>query len=237
MFSLALCGLAIGLLAHGRLGSSVLSQTWQVVRSLVAPLALAIVATLLAIVVLSLRVTQAVPLVTPLVIICLAMWRGNDQRTGNAATDAIAALPEFGAMLKDLTVFAVGFALARALTDSGLFVAITHAIVSLPLAGCVPAVLVVLTVILGCLGVPAMVCAGLIAAASISLMPMSFPAERMILSGYAWMAASMLSVTSGTLTVVASSFAVALRPLVLGRNLLFVTSLGAVVATVASVLF
>lgn len=100
-----------------------------------------------------------------------------------------------------------------------------------------PVSLVAITVVLVFLGVPAMVCAGLMAAASATLMGGSPPPVRLVLALYAWASASMLSVTSGTLTVVASSFGVTLRPLVLGRNLLFIVAFGMLVAVLASFAF
>lgn len=235
MFAVALCGLAVGLIVHGRLQSSVLRQTADVVRPLVLPLGLAIAATLLATVTLSLRVTQVVPFVAPLVIALLALRQeARRNPAGGPLRLALRALPECGGALKDLTVYVVGFALARALTDSGVFQAVTDAVLSLQIGGAVPATLVVLTVVLGLLGVPAMVCAGLVAASSALLLSSAPSIVRLILTSYAWSSVSMLSVTSGTLTVVASAFGVALRPLVLGRNLLAIVVFGALVAALAS---
>lgn len=227
MFAVALGGLAVGLVVHGRLAPSVLRQTASVVRPLLIPLGLAIVATLTATAALSLRVTQAVSLVAPFVVCLLGLgYGGRLSLTAGPAHDATKALPECGGSLRDLTVFAVGFALARALTDSGVFQAVTDAVVSLQIASCIPAILVLLAVVLAFLGVPAMVCAGLVAAASSLLMGDSPPINRLVLASYAWSSASMLSVTSGTLTIVASSFGVPLRPLVLGLNLLAIAVFG-----------
>ena len=234
-FGVALCGVAVGLVVHGRLQSSVLRQAACVVRPLLLPLGLAITATLTATLTLSLRVTQVVPLVAPLVILTLAL-RSDIRRplTTVTARDAINAVPASGAALKDLTVFAVGFALAQALTDSGIFAAITNAVVAWQIGSCIPATLMLLTVALALLGVPAMVCAGLVAAAASSLMGHSPLVDHLVLVSCAWSFASMLSVTSGTLTVVASAFGVSLRPLVLGRNLLAILAFGALVAALTS---
>ena len=234
MFAIALCGLAVGLLLHGSLEVSVLRQTTNVARPLVLPLGLAIAATLLATLALSLRVTQVVPLVAPLVIALLALRpEARHVPAGGPLQLALRALPECGGALKDLTVYVVGFALARALTDSGIFLAVTHAVLGLSIGGAVPATLVLLTLVLGLLGVPAMVCAGLVAASSALLLGSAPPIVRLILTSYAWSSASMLSVTSGTLTVVASTFGVALRPLVLGRNMLAIVVFGSLVAALA----
>lgn len=235
MFAVALCGLAIGLLVHGRLEPSVLRQTADVVRPLLLPLGFAIATTLLATLVLSLRVTQVVPLVAPLVIGALALrHEARHSLATSPVMDAIKALPECGGALKDLTVYVVGFALARALTDSGIFLAVTDTVVALQIGSGLPVTLVLLTIVLALLGVPAMVCAGLVASSSALLMSGSLPIERLIITSYAWSSASMLSVTSGTLTVVASTFGVSLRPLVLGRNLLFIGGFGALAAALAS---
>ena len=235
MFGVALCGVVIGIVVHGRLQVSVLRQAACVVRPLVVPLGLAITATLVATLTLSLRVTQVVPLVAPLVI-CILALRSDVRRplTTTTARDAINAVPASGAALKDLTVFAVGFALAQALTDSGIFAAITNAVVTWQIGSGIPATLILLAVALALLGVPAMVCAGLVAAAASLLMGNSPLVARLVLVSCAWSFASMLSVTSGTLTVVASTFGVALRPLVLGRNLLAILAFGALVAVLTS---
>ena len=220
MFAVAAGGLAIGLTIHGRLSVVVLRQTAHAVRPLLAPLGLAVATILAATSVLSLRVTQVVPVVSPLIIVVLALRTGPRQMlSAGPARDAVAALPTLGAALKDLTVFAVGFALARALTESGIFAAVTHTGLTLPIGTCVPAALVTVTLVLGLLGVPSIVCAGLVAASSAVLMAGSPLSVQLVLTLYAWASASMLSVTSGTLTVVASSFGVALRPLVLGPQL------------------
>jgi hypothetical protein len=236
LLTAALFGLAIALVLHGRLEAASLKQAGSVVRPLVIPLGLAVAMTLAAAAVLPLRVTQVVPLVTPLVVLLLGLQGGVGRMLSSGPVrDAAKAIPECGGSLKDLTVFAVGFALARAMTDTGVFSTVAQGVVSLQVGAFIPALLVLLTIVLGLLGVPAMVCAGLVIAGSALPMAGEPVIERLLLALYAWSCASVLSVTSGTLTVVASSFDVPLRPLVFGRTLLFVTLFGALVAAFTAI--
>ncbi len=238
MFVVALCGLLIALVLHGRLDIGVLRHTLAVVRPLFVPLGLAVAMTLIAVLVMPLRVTQVVPLVTPFIVLLLGLQSGHGRIfSGGPVSDAVKALPDCGGALKDLTVFAVGFALARAMTDTGVFLTVAQSVMSLQAGACIPALLGLLTIVLGLLGVPAMVCAGLVIAASSVPMAEQPVLGRLLLALYAWSCSSMLSVTSGTLTVVASSFGVPLRQLVFGRTLLFVTAFGALVAVFISVIF
>jgi hypothetical protein len=238
MFVVAVCGLFFALALHGRLDIGVLRHTVSVIRPLFVPLGLAVAMTLAAALVTPLRVTQLVPLVTPFIVPLLGLQSGHGNiLSAGPVSDAAKALPDCGGALKDLTVFAVGFALARAMTDTGAFSQVAQSVISLQAGGCVPALLVVLTIVLGLLGVPAMVCAALVISATALPMAEQPALGRLLLALYAWSSSSMLSVTSGTLTVVASSFGVPLRPLIFGRTLLFITAFGAIVAAFVSIAF
>lgn len=115
---------------------------------------MATLAILVAALLLSLRVMQAVTLVAPLVVCLPALLRGGARplSSSSAMSDAAKFVPECGGTLKDLTMYAVGFALTRALTDSGTFSAVAHAIAVLQAGPFVVAALLALALALALMG-------------------------------------------------------------------------------------
>ena len=230
MFAIALYGLVIALAIHGQLKMAVLRYTAAVVRPVLFPLGLTVAVTLVAAFGCCTRVTVVVPFIAPLLVGLLSIKRPGGVGMARWPADGLRTLPQWGGALKDLLIFVVGFALARALSESRLPAMLADAVTSLQVGTLVPSALVLIVIVLGLLGVPAMMSAGLVAATSPELLAGAPVLARLALTLFAWASASMLAVTSGSLVIAASTFGVPVGPLVLGRNLAVIAALGAMLA-------
>jgi hypothetical protein len=234
LLAAAAVGLVVALAVHGWPRWSVLRQAGATAMPLLPPFVAAIAATLGISAAGGLRVTDAVVLMAPAVGL-IAMLGGAAGRPINGLSDRLRrpagrALIGAGAAVRDLPMYIAGFALARALADSGLFAGLTTMLAA---SGAGPGVMLPpLALVMALAGLPALVSGGVVAAAANTLMPATEPGARLVVTLFAWLATTMLSVTGMSVLATASSFGTTIRRLVLGRNLLVAALLAAVLAVV-----
>ena len=227
-------GLIVALAVHGWPRMAVLRQAGTTATPLLAPFALAIAATLAVAAIGRLRVTDAVVLIAPAVGL-IAMLTHAAARPGHAVAARLpprssGALLAAGAAVRDLPMYIAGFALARALAESGAFAGLTTTIAA---SGAGPGfILPPLALVMALLGLPALVSGGVVAAAANTLMPLSDPGARLVVTLFAWLATTLLSITGMSVLATASTFGTPVRRLVLGRNLLVAALLAGVLGLV-----
>jgi hypothetical protein len=231
----AAIGLVLALAVHGVPSPVALRQVGATFRPLLPPFAVAIAATLGMAAALHLRVADAVVLTAPA--LALLAWAAGAARGHSPSaiigtgTFAPTVLRCAGESVRDLPVYIAGFALARALAASGVF---DRLAALLPATGLGPALLLpLLASALALLGLPALVSGGVIAAASAALLPDAQLATRLLLTLFAWVATTMLSVTGMSVLATSSTFGTGIRRLILGRNLLVTALLAGVLALAA----
>jgi hypothetical protein len=88
-----------------------------------------------------------------------------------------------------------------------------------------------LALVMALAGLPALVSGGVVAAAANTLMPLSDPGARLVVTLFAWLATTLLSATGMSVLATASTFGTTVRRLVFGRNLAVAVLLAAVLAT------
>jgi hypothetical protein len=230
----AAIGLIVALAVHGWPGPAALRQAGITAMPLLPPFVLAIAATLAISIIWRLRVTDAVVLMAPAVGLIAVMARAAN-RPHHRLADRLRpsygrALMGAGAAVRDLPMYIAGFALARALAESGLFGGLTTMLAA---SGAGPGVVLPpLALVMALAGLPALVSGGVVAAAANTLMPLSDPGARLVVTLFAWLATTLLSVTGMSVLATASTFGTTVRRLVLGRNLLVAAVLAAVLAVV-----
>jgi hypothetical protein len=234
MLTAAAVGLLVALAVHGWPRPAVLRRAGVTATPLLAPFALAIAATLMVAALGRMRVTDAVVLVAPAVGLIALLGRAAARPPyglpGRLAPASGNALLGAGAAVRDLPMYIAGFALARALAESGLFAGLTTMIAG---AGAGPGfILPPLALVMSLLGLPALVSGGVVAAAANTLMPLSDPGARLVVTLFAWFATTLLSLTGMSVLATASTFGTRVRRLVLGRNLLVAALLAAVLGLV-----
>jgi hypothetical protein len=232
LLAAATVGLAVALTVHGWPGPAALRQAAATATPLLSPFVLAIAATLAIAAICRLRVTDAVVLMAPAA--------GAIALLGRAAGRPVHALPHrlrptsfravlgAGAAVRDLPMYVAGFALARALAESGTFDRLTTMLAATGSGA--GGVLPPLALVMAMAGLPALVSGGVVAAAANTLMPLSHPGARLVVTLFAWLATTMLSVTGMSVLATASTFGTTVRRLVFGRNLLVAVLLSAVLA-------
>ncbi len=242
MLAAALAGLVVALAVHGWPRRAALRRAWHTATPLMPPFAVAIAATLAIAAAGSLRVTDAVVLFAPLVGLAALLGRaaarpvpGPGRRLRlHLRPGADGAMIGAGAAVRDLPMYIAGFALARALADSGLFAGLTAMIAG---SGAGPGVILPpMALVMALLGLPALVSGGVVAAAANTLMPAADPGARLVVTLFAWLTTTMLSFTGMSVVATASTFGTPVRRLVLGRNLLVAAVLGAVLAAALALL-
>jgi len=233
LLTAAAIGLVAALAVHGWPRLATLRQAGATAVPLLPPFALAIAATLGLAAFTGMRVTDAVVLVAPIVGLVAMLARGTmrlphggPHRTQPAAQRALLGA---GGAVRDLPMYIAGFALARALAESGLFGGLTTTIAG---AGAGVILLPPLALVMALAGLPALVSGGVVAAAANTLMPLSDPGARLVVTLFAWLATTLLSVTGMSVLATSSTFGTRVRRLVLGRNLLVAALLAAVLAVV-----
>jgi hypothetical protein len=232
LLAAAAVGLVVALAVHGWPKLATLRQAGATAMPLLPPFVLAIGATLAIATICRLRVTDAVVLMAP--------GAGAIALLGRVAGRPVHALPVrlrpagfravlgAGAAVRDLPMYIAGFALARALAESGIFGGFTTMLAA---SGAGPGVaLPPLSIVMALAGLPALVSGGVVAAAANTLMPLSDPGARLVVTLFAWVATTLLSVTGMSVLATASTFGTRVRRLVLGRNLVFAVLLAAVLA-------
>jgi hypothetical protein len=230
----AAVGLVVALAVHGWPRWAVLRQAGSTALPLLPPFVLAIAATLAIAAAWRIRVTDAVVLMAPaaglLALLARCAKRPVGGLSGRLRPVSGRALLGAGSAVRDLPMYIAGFALARALAASGLFGSLTALIAG---SGAGPGVILPpLALVMALLGLPALVSGGVIAAAATTLMPLSDPGARLVVTLFAWLATTLLSVTGMSVLATASTFGTRVRRLVLGRNLLVAALLAAVLAVV-----
>jgi hypothetical protein len=222
LLAAAAVGLVVALAVHGWPGWAALRQAGTTALPLLPPFVLAIAATLAIAAAWRLRVTDAVVLMAPIAGLLAILGRRPRRPTGGMA-DRLGLVP-----VRDLPMYIAGFALARALAESGLFGGLTALIAG---SGAGPGVILPpLALVMALLGLPALVSGGVVAAAANTLMPLSDPGARLVVTLFAWLATTLLSVTGMSVLATASTFGTRVRRLVLGRNLIVAAMLAAVLA-------
>ncbi len=228
----AAVGLVVSLAVHGWPRPRTLRQAGATAMPLLPPFAAAIAATLAIAALLHMRVTDAVVLMAPAVALAAMVGRAADRPVHPLAERlrpaAIRALTGAGGAVRDLPMYIAGFALARALAESGLFGGLLGTVAGWHVdAGFL---LPPLGLVMALAGLPALVSGGVIAAAANTMMPLSDPGARLLLTLFAWLATTLLSVTGMSVLATASNFGTTVRRLVLGRNLLVAMLLAAALA-------
>jgi hypothetical protein len=237
LLAAAAVGLVVALAVHGWPRPATLRAAGAAATPLLPPFAAAIAATLAISALLHMRVTDAVVLMAPAVAVVAMVGRTADRpeqppvaRLRPAAGRALAglALAGAGGAVRDLPMYIAGFALARALAESGLFGGLIASIAGSSIGAGL--VLPPLGLAMALAGLPALVSGGVIAAAANTMMPLSDPGARLVLTLFAWLATTLLSVTGMSVLATASNFGTKVRRLVLGRNLLVAVLLAAALA-------
>jgi hypothetical protein len=232
LLAAAAVGLVVALAVHGWPGWAALRQAGTTALPLLPPFVLAIAATLAIAAAWRLRVTDAVVLMAPIAGLLAILGRRPRRPTGGGSDRPdlvpVRALLGAGGAVRDLPMYIAGFALARALAESGLFGGLTALIAG---SGAGPGVILPpLALVMALLGLPALVSGGVVAAAANTLMPLSDPGARLVVTLFAWLATTLLSVTGMSVLATASTFGTRVRRLVLGRNLIVAAMLAAVLA-------
>jgi hypothetical protein len=233
LLAAAAFGLVVALLVHGWPSLATLRQAGATAMPLLPPFALAIAATLAIATVWQLRVTDAVVLMAPPAGLIAYVGRAAGRPVHGFADrlrpGSFRAVLGAGAALRDLPMYVAGFALARALAESGLFGNLTTMLAE---SGAGPGiVLPPLALVMALAGLPALVSGGVVAAAANTLMPLSDPGARLVVTLFAWLATTLLSATGMSVLATASTFGTTVRRLVFGRNLAVAVLLAAVLAT------
>jgi hypothetical protein len=225
-------GLVVALAVHGWPGRTALRHAGATAMPLLPPFALAIGGTLLIAMIWQLRVTDAVVLMAPAAGLIAALDRAAARPmhawSHRLRPVSFRALLGAGAAMRDLPMYIAGFALARALAESGLFQDLTATLAASGAGGGV--LLPPLALVMALAGLPALVSGGVVAAAANTLMPLSEPGARLLVTLFAWLATTLLSMTGMSVLATASTFGTTVRRLVFGRNLLVAFLLAAVLA-------
>jgi hypothetical protein len=234
LLAAAAIGLVVALAVHGWPGPAALRQAGATAMPLLPPFALAIAATLAIAVTWQFRVTDAVVLMAPaagaIALLGRVAGRPVHSLSHRLRPVSFRAVLGAGAAVRDLPMYVAGFALARALAESGLFDRLS-AMLAASGAGA-GGVLPPLALVMALAGLPALVSGGVAAAAANTMMPLSDPGARLVVTLFAWLATTMLSVTGMSVLATASTFGTTVRRLVFGRNLLVAVLLAAVLALV-----
>jgi hypothetical protein len=229
LLTTAAIGLVVALAVHGWPRLATLRGAAATAVPLLAPFAAAIAATLAIAVWRGMRVTDAVVLMAPAVGLLARLRR--PAASHRTRITAGRTLQGAGAAVRDLPMYIAGFALARALAESGLFGGLT-AMLAGSGTGVGALLLPPLALVMALAGLPALVSGGVVAAAANTLMPPGDPGARLVVTLFAWLATTMLSVTGMSVLATSSTFGTRVRRLVLGRNLLVAALLAAVLAVV-----
>jgi len=232
MLAAGLAGLLVALAVHGWPRPAALRRAAATALPLVPPFAAAVAATLALAALFRLQVTDAVVLLAPGAMTLAAALRLLRAPPPGHAVPASAAAGDFvrraGEAVRDLPMYMAGFALARALGDSGLFGALTQAVAHSGVGA--GFVLPGLSVLMALAGLPALVSGGVVAAAAAALMPGPQPGARLVVTLFAWVATAMLSFTGMGVLATSGAFGTTVRRLVFGRNLAVVIGLGVAIA-------
>jgi hypothetical protein len=225
-------GLVAALVVHGWPSLATLRQAGATAMPLLPPFALAIAATLAIATIWHLRVTDAVVLMAPAagLIAFLGRIAGRPVHgvAGRLRPASFRTVLGAGAAVRDLPMYVAGFALARALAESGIFERMTTMLAH---SGAGPGVVLPpLALLMALAGLPALVSGGVVAAAANTMMPMSDPGARLVVTLFAWLATTLLSATGMSVLATASTFGTRVRRLVFGRNLLVAVLMAAVLA-------
>jgi hypothetical protein len=234
LLAAAAIGLVVALAVHGWPRLAALRRAGATAMPLLPPFVLAIAATLAIAAIYRMRVTDAVVLMAPVAGL-IALFGRAVARPTHGLADRLwpasgRALLGAGAAVRDLPMYIAGFALARALAESGLFGGLTTMIAASGAGAGM--VLPPLALVMALVGLPALVSGGVVAAAANTLMPPTDPGARLVVTLFAWLATTLLSVTGMSVLATASTFGTPVRRLVLGRNLLVAALLAAVLAVV-----
>jgi hypothetical protein len=234
LLAAAAVGLVAALLVHGWPRLDTLRQAGATAMPLLPPFALAIGATLAIAMIWQLRVTDAVVLMAPAAGLIAFLGRAAGRPVHGLADRvrpaSFRAVLGAGAALRDLPMYVAGFALARALAQSGIFGRMTALLAE---SGAGPAVVLPpLALLMALAGLPALVSGGVVAAAANTLMPLSDPGARLVVTLFAWLTTTLLSATGMSVLATASTFGTTVRRLVFGRNLLVAVLLAAVLGAV-----